>query len=41
LPHQLIFSTWGEIHRYLRHVAHDTVIDRLHRWYFFNFEAGK
>jgi len=36
LPHQLIFSTWEEIHHYLRHVAYDAVIDRLNRWYFFN-----
>jgi nucleoside 2-deoxyribosyltransferase len=35
LPHQLIFSTWEEIHHYLRHVAYDPVIDRLNRWYFF------
>lgn len=37
LPHQLIFATWDDIHRYLRHVAHDPVIDRLNRWYFFQF----
>lgn len=39
LPHQLIFSTWDEIHRYLRHIAHDRVIDRLNRWYFFDFQG--
>jgi hypothetical protein len=38
LPHQLIFSTWEEIHQYLRHIAHDQVIDRLNRWYFFEFK---
>lgn len=37
LPHQLIFSTWEEIYHYLRHIAHDPVIDRLNRWYFFDF----
>jgi len=37
LPHQLIFSTWDDIYRYLRHIAHDPVIDRLNRWYFFDF----
>lgn len=36
LPHQLIFSTWEEIHNYLRHIAHDPIIDRLNRWYFFD-----
>ena len=39
LPHQLIFSTWKEIHAYLRHIAHDEVIDRLNRWYFFTFNG--
>jgi hypothetical protein len=37
LPHKLIFSEWSEVHKYLRHIAHDDVIDRLNRWYFFNF----
>jgi hypothetical protein len=36
LPHQLIFSEWSGIHAYLRHIAHDEVIDRLNRWYFFD-----
>jgi len=36
LPHQLIFSTWEEIYNYLRHVAHDSIIDRQDRWYFFD-----
>jgi hypothetical protein len=40
LPHQLIFSTWDEVHHYLRHIAHDAVIDRLNRWYFFNFHTA-
>jgi hypothetical protein len=35
LPHQLIFSEWDEVYAYLRHIAHDEVIDRLNRWYFF------
>ncbi len=38
LPHQLIFSTWEEVHQYLRHIAHDPIIERLNRWYFFNLE---
>jgi len=37
LPHQLIFSTWDELYSYLRHIAHDDSINRLNRWYFFNF----
>lgn len=39
IPHQLIFSTWEEVHHYLRHIAHDSVIDCLDRWYFFNFHG--
>jgi len=36
LPHQLIFSTWPEVYAYIRGIAHDPVIDRLNRWYFFD-----
>ena len=37
LPFEMIFSTWDEVKKYLRHIAHDPVIDRLNRWYFFNW----
>jgi hypothetical protein len=37
IPHELIFSTWLEVHQYLRHIAYDQVIDSLGRWYFFDF----
>jgi len=37
LPFEMIFSTWDEVKRYLRHIAHDPVIDRLNRWYFFDW----
>ncbi len=40
LPHQFIFSTWDEVHAYLRHVAHDPVIEQYNRWYFFNFSIN-
>jgi nucleoside 2-deoxyribosyltransferase len=40
IPHELIFSTWSEVHRYLRHIAHDDDIDALGRWYFFDFTGG-
>ena len=33
----MIFSTWDEVKTYLRHIAHDPVIDRLNRWYFFDW----
>ena len=38
LPHEMIFSTWNEVHQYLRHIAHDPVIKHFKRWYFFNFD---
>lgn len=37
LPHSMIFSTWQEVHNYLRHIAHDPVIEHQKRWYFFNY----
>lgn len=37
LPFELIFSTWDEVKKYLLHIAHDPVIDRLNRWYFFDW----
>jgi hypothetical protein len=37
LPFEMIFSTWDEVKGYLNHIAHDPVIDRLGRWYFFNW----
>jgi hypothetical protein len=40
VPHQIIFSSWEEVHCYLRHIANDPLIDRLSRWYFFNLEDG-
>lgn len=38
LPHEMIFSTWDEVHQYIRHIAHDPVIQTFRRWYFFNFD---
>ena len=37
LPFEMIFSTWDEVKTYLQHIAHDPVIDRLNRWYFFDW----
>jgi hypothetical protein len=37
LPFEMIFSTWDEVKTYLQHVAHDPVIERLGRWYFFDW----
>lgn len=38
VPHQMIFSTWEEVHGYLSHIAHDPVIEHFRRWMFFDFE---
>ena len=35
VPFEMIFSTWDQVKTYMRHIAHDPVIDRLNRWYFF------
>lgn len=37
LPHQMIFSTWGEVAGYLRHVATAEDVDTFGRWAFFDF----
>ena len=37
IPHQFIFSTWLEVYAYLRHIAHDPVVEHYKRWYFFDF----
>lgn len=41
VPHCLIFSTWTEVIGYLRHIAHDNVIDTMDRWYFFDWMGRK
>jgi len=37
IPHEMIFSTWDEVYKYLRHVSRDKKVDTFGRWYFFNF----
>lgn len=37
IPHQMIFSHWQCVNDYLRHIAHDPIIEHRKRWYFFNF----
>jgi hypothetical protein len=37
LPLEMLFSTWDQVKTYVRHIAHDPVIDRLNRWFFFNY----
>lgn len=38
VPHQMIFSTWDEIHSYLSHIDSAPHIDSQRRWYFFNIK---
>lgn len=38
IPHQMIFSTWGEVLGYLEHIAHDPIVEHRKRWYFFDFD---
>ncbi len=38
LPHEMIFSTWGEVRQYIQHIAHDEHIQHFKRWFFFDFD---
>ena len=38
VPHDMIFGSWKEVSQYLRHVAHDPVINTFKRWMFFNYD---
>ena len=37
IPTQMIFSSWLEVHRYLRHTAWDDTIEDYGRWLFFDW----
>jgi hypothetical protein len=37
VPHQMVFSTWSELHAYLRHIAHDPAVETFNRWKFFDY----
>ncbi len=39
IPHQLIFGTWEAMDDYIRHIAHDPIIENLNRWMFFHFHG--
>lgn len=41
IPHEMIFSEWGDVYNYLRHVATDKMVETFGRWYFFDFMGGK
>lgn len=36
IPHQMIFSTWDEVHKYLKYVDTSTDIEHFNRWRFFD-----
>ena len=39
IPHQMIFSTWIQVADYFRYIAYDIEIDKMNRWYFFDFHG--
>lgn len=40
IPHEMIFSSWTEVGRYLRSINSSPVIDDLKRWRFFNLPVS-
>lgn len=41
IPHEHIFDTWIDLRKYIRHVAHDKVVDHMGRWMFFNWTGSE
>jgi hypothetical protein len=39
IPHEHIFGSWLDLRKYVRHVAHDKVVDHMGRWMFFDFHG--
>jgi hypothetical protein len=39
IPHEHIFGSWLDLRAYVRHIAHDPVVDHMGRWMFFNFHG--
>lgn len=41
-PHEMIFSTWGEVKSYIDHIAFSSIekVDRMKRWMFFDLEKA-
>jgi len=37
IPEQMMFGSWKEVCKYVRHIAKDKHIDDLNRWKFFDF----
>jgi len=35
-PHEMFFSTWGEVREYLKHIAYSPTVKHLNRWMFFH-----
>ena len=38
VPHQMVFSSWSEVHEYLHHINEDENVEHLNRWRFFDFD---
>ena len=41
IPHEHIFGSWLDLRKYVRHVAHDPVVDYMGRWMFFNWTGSE
>jgi hypothetical protein len=37
IPHEHVFDDWVDLRKYVRHVAHDPVVDCMGRWMFFDW----
>ena len=37
IPHEHVFDDWIALRKYVRHIAHDDVIDHMGRWMFFDW----
>lgn len=41
IPHELVFDTWVDLRKYVRHIAHDKVVDHMGRWLFFDWMGSE
>lgn len=37
IPHEHVFGSWTDLRKYVRHIAHDKVVDHMGRWLFFDW----
>ena len=41
IPHEHIFDTWIDLRKYVRHIAHDPIVDSMGRWLFFDWMGSE